>query len=328
MAKTAFVTGGTGFLGLNLIEQLVEAGWRVIALHRVGSNLKYLTPLRVEPAVGDICDAASVMAAMPESVDAVFHVAGDVSLWSRGNAQQDRVNIDGTRNVAEAALAKQARRFIHTSSIAAYGLFDGCIDETAPQLGAKSWINYQRSKYAAEEVVRAALSRGLDVVIMNPTGIMGHGDVSAWGRIIRLICSEKLPGMPPGSGSFCHAGEVAKAHIAAVERGRRGENYLLGGTDSSYLALAAIIGEVTGHTVPSRPTPAFVLRIVGKLGEWGSIFTGKAPTLTPESAAMVTRDRKCDSSKAMRELGYRAVDLRSMVKESYDWLKQEDVLAI
>src|SRR5512139_2269299 len=106
MAETGFVTGATGFVGLNLVEQLLARGWRVIALHRAGSDLKYLARMRAERAVGDVTDADSLMRALPEGVDAVFHVAGDVSLWSRRNAAQDRINIEGTRNMVGAALAR------------------------------------------------------------------------------------------------------------------------------------------------------------------------------------------------------------------------------
>jgi dihydroflavonol-4-reductase len=328
MSKTAFVTGGTGFLGLNLVERLVQDRWRVIALHRADSNLKHLKRLQVELACGDIVDSRSLLESMPHGVDAVFHAAGDTSLWSRGDAQQDRVNVGGTRNVVEAALARKAGRLVHTSSISAYGTFRGRVDENSPQLGGQSWINYQRSKFAAEEIVRGAVTRGLDAVILNPAGIVGHGDVNGWARIIRLACAGKLPGVPPGVGSFCHSVEVANAHIAAAEGGTVGGNYLLGGTDATYVELAAIVGEIAGCEVPSRPTPAVVLRALGLLGAWASYFTAKAPTLTPESAYMVSIRRTCDSAKAMRELGYRAVDLKTMVADSYVWLKHEGLLAI
>jgi dihydroflavonol-4-reductase len=328
VSKTAFVTGGTGFLGLNLIEQLAEGGWRVIALHRANSNLKYLKRLAIDFAEGDVTDAPSVRAAMPRDVDAVFHIAGDTSLWSRGDAQQDRVNIGGTYNVVEAALTCNAKRLIHTSSISAYGMYQGRLTEDMQQLGGESWVNYQRSKFAAELVVRDGIRRGLDAVIMNPASILGRGDTVGWARIIRLVCAGKLPGIPPGAGCFCDVREVAKAHITAVGRGRRGENYILGGTDASFLQLVKTIGAVTGSHVPFCTTPAIILRLMGRVGVMVSHFTGRAPTLTPESASVVIMERSCDSSKAMSELEYRAVDLRSMVEQSYEWLKQEGLLKI
>jgi dihydroflavonol-4-reductase len=326
MARTAFVTGSTGFLGINLIEQLIQQGWRVLALHRPSSEMKYLKRFRVEAIQGDINDPSSLARGMPANLDAVFHVAGDTNMWSRRNAEQDRVNIDGTRNMVEAALRAKAKRFVLTSSISAYGIHQGKIDETAEQRGRVSWINYQRSKFLSEEEVRKGIARGLDAVIVNPASIFGPYDTSSWARLIQLIYTGKLPGIPPGALSFCHSREVAKAHIAAAERGRTGENYLLGGYDASFLELVKTIGEVTGRKVPAKPTPPAALFVVSQIGNWISYLTGKPPSITPEMVRMVTRNMYCDSSKAERELGFHAVSLRTMVEDSVNWLKHEGML--
>ena len=326
MPRTAFVTGATGFVGLNLVEELLAQGWRVIALHRAGANLTYLRRLPAARAVGDVTHAASVRRAMPQDVDAVFHVAGDTSLWSRRNAEQDRVNIDGTRNVVGAALEKRARRFVHTSSISAYGLQRGRIDERAAQLGGVSPVNYQRSKYLAEEAVRAGLARGLNAVILNPAGILGRYDTRNYARLVTMVASGTLPGVPPGSLSFCHAREVARAHVAAAAQGRTGENYLLGGTDASFLELVREIGAALGKPVPRRATPGWVLRLLGALGAARGALTGKPPVLSPEAARMATRVVSCDCAKATRELGFQAVPLGEMVRDCVAWLAAEGML--
>jgi dihydroflavonol-4-reductase len=326
MARVAFVTGANGFVGLNLVEQLLAQGWRVVALHRAGSDIKYLARMGAERAVGDVTDPASLMRALPEGVDAVYHVAGDTNLWSRRNAAQDRIHIDGTRNVVEVALARRARRFVHTSSISAYGLQHGRLDEHTPQRGKDSWVNYNRSKHLAEEEVRAGLARGLDAVILNPGAILGPFDTRNYARLVLLVAAGKLPGVPPGALPFCHVREVARAHIAAFERGRRGENYLLGGTDARFVELVQAIGDALGKPVPSRPTPGWVLYVIGAIGVLGGALSGSTPTLTPETARQATRELTCDSSKAMRELGYRAVPLREMVADCVDWLAAEGLL--
>ncbi|MDA8107578.1 MAG: SDR family oxidoreductase [Betaproteobacteria bacterium] len=326
MARTAFVTGATGFVGLNLVEALAREGWRVLALHRPESDLKHLARLPAERVLGDVTDRALLERALPTGVDAVFHAAGDTSLWSRRNAHQDLVNIEGTRNMVEAALARRARRFVHTSSISAYGMVSGRIDERTEQRGGESWVNYQRSKFLGEREVRGALARGLDAVILNPAGIIGPYDTRNWARMIRFACAGKLPGVPPGASSFCHVREVARAHIAAVERGRRGESYLLGGADASFLELVRTIGEVTGCKVPARPLPAWLLRALARLAQWTSYATGRAPTLSPEAVALATRRITCDCTKAERELGFRPVPLRAMVEDSVAWLEREGLL--
>lgn len=326
MTKTAFVTGSTGFIGLNLIEQLTVQGWQVRALHRSDSNIEYLRRFPVERVEGDILDPASLARSIPPNVDAVFHVAGSTNMWSRRNAAQDRINIDGTRHAVEAALAAGARRFVHTSSISAYGNHKGRIDETAEQRGRTSWINYQRSKFYSEEEVRKGIAKGLDAVIINPASVFGPYDTSSWARLIRLIYTGKLPGVPPGALSFCHSREVAKAHVAAAERGHTGENYLLGGRDATLLELAQVIGEATGRRVPNKVAPAPLLFVVSRIANWLSYVTGKRPDITPEAVGQAIRRMYCDSSKAERELGYRSVDLRTMVTDSVEWLRREGYL--
>lgn len=323
MKRLAYVTGSNGFLGINLCAELIRQDWRVLALHRRSSDTRYLDRVAVEKVEGDINDPASLARTLPRGVDAVFHVAGSTSLWSRQNAEQDRINIEGTRNVAAAALAAGARRFVHTSSISAWGICNGRIDETTEQIGDRSPVNYQRSKFAAEIEVRNAIARGLDAVILNPAGILGPYDTTGYARLFRLIWAGALPGVPPGYGSFCDVREVARAHVAAAERGRTGERYLLGGTDASYLDLVKVIGELAGRPVPARTTPAWLLKAVAAAGEFKSAFTGRQPDLTREAATMATRKLSCDCAKAKRELGFTEVPLQQMAGDCFRWMKQE-----
>jgi nucleoside-diphosphate-sugar epimerase len=169
---TAFVTGATGFLGLNVVDVLLAEGWSVVALHRATSRAKTVERLRargVTLAEGALDDRSSLIRGIPGGCDAVFHVAGNTNMWSRANAQQTRDNVDGTRNVIDAALEKKARRFVHTSSVAVWGHQPRVpFDETAPVLGAQSTMNYARSKLTGENEVKAAIARGLDPVVLNP----------------------------------------------------------------------------------------------------------------------------------------------------------------
>jgi len=326
MPDSAFVTGATGFVGLNLVEALLREGWNVTAMHRRGSDLTYLRRLPAQRVEGDVVDAASVREAMPEGVDVVFHVAGDTGLWSGNNAAQDRINIQGTRHVVEAALARRARRFLHTSTVSVYGLQAGRIDERSPQLGLRSPINYQRSKLRAEGEVRAAIARGLDAVFLNPPGIIGRYDARGYARLFRLIAERRLPGVPGGARSFCDARAVADAHLSAAIRGRTGENYLLGGSDASLLDLVDEIGAALGRPVPMRPTPAWILRALGMAGAIRGRISGKAPEVTPEVVRLATTTTFCDCSKAVRELGFRIVPLRDMVADCAAWMAAEGLL--
>jgi dihydroflavonol-4-reductase len=324
--RTAFVTGGTGFVGINIVDALLADGWSVTALHRATADVGELTERGVALAAGDITDPASLKAAIPKDVNAVFHAAASLSMWSRKNAEQEAINVGGTKNVVEAALAAGAKKFIHTSSVSVYGLQTGRIDETAEKQGRTSWLGYQRTKYLAEEQVLAGIERGLPAVIMNPCSIIGAHDKTGWARIIRMIAADALPGVPPGSCSFAPVRAVAAAHVAAVDKGRVGENYLLGGVDDSYLSFVRIAGEQLGRKVSDTPMAPWKLRLFGRILAGVAAITGKEPRVTPEGAALASRNLFADSSKAERELGYKTVTLEAMVRESIDWLRGEGLI--
>ncbi len=319
----AFVTGATGFVGHNLVIALREAGWDVVALARPGSDTRHFAPLGVEPREGTITVAQSVLAAMPDEVDAVFHVAGSTSLWKQGDAEQTLVNVAGTANVVRAAIARRARRLVHTSSVGAYGHHHARIDESTPSNAASSWINYIRTKHAAELEVLRGIGEGLDAVIINPPHIVGPHDRHNWARLIRLVRDGKLPGVPPGGGSWCHAREVARAHLAALERGRTGEHYILGGTDATFLEAIQTIGRLVGRSVPRKPLPAFVLKSVALANELAAHVTRREPDITPEGAALVCERILTDCSKAVRELGYRPVSLEVMLSDCWEWMQRD-----
>ncbi|NOY94707.1 MAG: NAD-dependent epimerase/dehydratase family protein [Deltaproteobacteria bacterium] len=324
---TAYVTGATGFLGLNLVEHLLARGFRVVAAHRESSDLRYLSRFDVERVVADVTDADAVLASMPEAVDLVFHVAGDTSLW-RGDAErQARINVDGTRNVVDAALERRAGRFVHTSTGSVYGLRRGRITEESPSLALQSGVGYMRTKWLAEQVVREGMARGLDAVMLQPAAIVGPYDTRNWGRMIRLVANKTLPGVPPGSQSFAHVREVVKAHLVAAERAATGERFLLAGTDASYMEFVRVIVAETGGRAPRFTTPLPVLRALARLAELRSRFTHEAPDITPEAVRLLGRDAVRDSSKAVRELDYGVVPLEEMVRDAISWLRAEGLIA-
>ena len=146
-------------------------------------------------------------------------------------------------------------RFILTSSIAAFGFQAERITEDTTSTALDSSINYFRTKRLAELEVLQAVERGLDAVILNPANIIGRYDASGWSRFFKLIEEGRLPGVPPGSGSFCHAREVARAHVTAFERGQAGHHYLLGGVDATFLEVVQRIGALLDRPVPKRPIP-------------------------------------------------------------------------
>ena len=321
--RTAFVTGGTGFVGLNLIKELMIRDWDVTALHRPSSNLKFLNRFRPRLVVAEITDSAALASAIPKGTDTVFHVAGNTSMWRKGDAEQWRDNVDGTRNVVEAALASGVRRLIVTSSISAYGPVSGEVTEETPSRAANSRVNYQRSKWQAQEIALAALARGLEVVVMQPGAIMGPYDVGTWSRVFIMVRDGKLPGVPPAQLTFTHVRECVAAHIAAADKGENGGKYLLGGENKTMLDLVREVSALLKKPAPEKEMSPILLRAIAAGGDFVSNFTGKQPPITREMADSFGRELKVASAKAQRELGYRVVALKDMVKDCYDWMVAE-----
>ena len=327
MSHQAFVTGASGFVGSNLVRELHHQGWQIHVLVRPGSSLEDIADVPMQVHWGDIVSSASVRDAMPPGVDAVFHVAASTNVWSGNNDDQDRINIGGTRDVIEAAVAARAGRFIHTSSFTTWGFQDVTITEHSPRTADSDWINYVRTKYIAEQLVEEAVRSGrLDAVILNPGHILGPGDRRNWSRMISLVDKGKLPGVPPGSGPFADVREVARAHIQAFHKGESGEKYLLGGEVVSFMEVIRITGDILSRKVPGKPTPAWVMKAAARVYSLWSMMTGREPDLTPESAAMITRSLLCDSSRAQRELDYRFTPVESLLRETIEWMRSAGML--
>lgn len=324
---TAFVTGATGFVGSHVARELHRQGWAVHVLARPTSSLDDVSDVPVTVHLGDVVDADSVRAAMPRSVDGVFHVAASTNLWSRNNDQQTRINIEGTRNLLSAAQVAGARRFIHTSSFVSWGFQDHVITEDRPRTDATDWINYVRTKHLSEQMVLdVAASGNVDAVVLNPGNVLGPGDRHNWSRLFRMVARRALPGAPPGGGNFCDVREVARAHVQAWHDGGTGQRYLLGGEFASYLQVIALAGELLGVPVPGRPTPAWILAAVARAKGALAAVTGREPDMTPEEAAIIAHNIRCDSGKAQRELGYRTMPMREMVADTIDWMTEKGLL--
>jgi len=325
-----FITGATGFLGTNLVHLLVEQGAEITAIKRTASDLSAFENMPINWQLGDVLDQESLRSACPQSVDVVFHIAADTNMWSANNEQQSKVNLQGTSNMIEVALEKKAGRFIHTSSIAAYGLHeDDVITEETPQRGDQCFANYYQTKFHSEQLVRKAVDEmGLDAVILNPCHLVGPWDRHNWSQMLTMVANEKLPGVPPGYGSFCHISEIAKAHISAAKVGRKGENYILSGVDASFVEFVQTIGRLLDKKVPNNAMPHWLLKIVGHLSAFFARFTGKEPDMTPEKVLIVSEVLKVSSIKAQQELGYNVdISLEQMLSDCYQWMKEKNLIA-
>lgn len=324
---TALVTGATGFLGGHLVRTLIDRGIAVRALYRNEASLSGLKDLPIEPRRGDVTDPDSLAAAMDGRLDYVFHVAASTASWRPQFLEQTRINVEGTRNVVAAAMNANVRRLIHTSTVAVYGFTEQVISEDSPHLGRDSWVNYARTKALGEDEVHAGIQRGLNAVIVNPTHILGPGDTQTWAKMFMLVDQQKLPGVPPGIGSFIDVRVAAKAHLTAAERGRSGENYLLGGEEVSFLDLVQNIGRQLGRPTPRRAVPAFLLRGLSRASDAFSRVTGKEPDITPEAVEFVCHQMHCDLGKAQRELDLTVTPIYHLIADTIAWLREQNLVA-
>lgn len=327
MAKMAFVTGGTGFVGLNVIKRLVESGWQVTALHRRSSDVSILSRFPVALVTGDLVDYDSILAAMPQDLDAVFHVASDLNFQAARNDAQTQTNVAGTKHMVQAASARRAARFIYTSTLATYGVHDGIVTERTPQTAGASTLNYARSKYLAEEVVRDAAQRGLHTSIINSGGILGPYDRTTWGAFFFLVKAGLVPYAPErGVMTWSHVDDVAAAHEAAVSTGQAGANYILGGAENDLYTVLELMAELLDVPLTTRKLPYELIRRYAQVQAEIADFFDEPTIYTPDVMDVFAASYRCDDTRARRELGYRSRSLREMVSDSYAWLKDEGLL--
>ncbi len=324
--RHAFVTGATGFLGGRLVERLCADGGQVTALRRASSTLGPLADLPITWVEADLTDAEALGAVMPPDLDVVFHVAADTAHERRHDERQNRTNIEGTRAICAAALDRGARRLVHTSSVAAFGLHAVRFDESVGSTALDTPINYFHSKFHAERAVDEAIDRGLDAVVLNPANIVGPGDQQGWIRVFGLVARGELPGVGPGTATWCHVDDVVAAHLAAVSRGERGERFLLGGPEATFLEFAQAIAAEVGGKAPAKALPAWLLRIMGHLKPPVDRLLGREVDLTPELALLVSSDIRCDSSRAVEVLDYRITPLGEIVRDTAEWMRSEGLL--
>ena len=318
------VTGASGFLGTNLVHELVKAGWDVKVIVREKANIKYISTLAIEIIKGDITNQ-TVLDAACEGCDYVFHVAGDTSFWKKNFEKQRVINTDVPSMIAEACLKNKVKRLIHTSTVDIFGCNpNGVADETWTDYNfANTGYNYSDTKREGEKRVLEYNKKGLEVVVVYPGSMIGPYDFTLqYGRLFFELRDGKVPGCPAGGASFCHVTEVAKAEIAAALKGVPGEGYICAGENISYKALFDLIAGKFGKKAPGLILGRGLFVLYGRVMQFISNFTGQAPEMDPGNARYMSINAWYDSSKAIKELDYKMVSMQQMIDDAYDWYKE------
>jgi dihydroflavonol-4-reductase len=321
----AFVTGATGFVGSHVGRVLAEQGADLRLLVRSGSDLRNVQALKADRVVGDLRDPESIERAM-SGCDVVFHVAADYRLWVREPEQMYRANVEGTRAVLNAARKNHVRRVVYTSSVATMGFTSNGrpADEDSTVSLGNMIGHYKRSKFMAEEVALEAGRSGMDVVVVNPSTPVGEQDIkpTPTGRIVVDFLKKKFPAYVDTGLNLVDVTECARGHVAALEKGRSGERYILGGENLTLKQILDKLGAITGLPSPRVRVPYFVALATGVVDEvvTGRIL-GREPRATIDAVRMGRKKMFVSSAKAERELGWKSVAVDDALRRAVEWFQ-------
>jgi dihydroflavonol-4-reductase len=348
----AFVTGATGFLGSHVARVLAEQGAELRLLVRPSSDLRNIDGLNADRVVGDLRDSASIEKAL-SGCDVVFHVAADYRLWVRDPVEMYRSNVEGTRCLLEAARKRGVRRVVYTSSVATMGFISNraaaelrsawtlrlrsgqahegarphtsaVADEKSPVSLAGMIGHYKRSKFMAEQVAVEAAKSGVDVVVVNPTTPIGERDIkpTPTGRIVVDFLKRKFPAYVETGLNLVDATECARGHVQALEKGRSGERYILGGENLTLKQILDRLAAITSLPSPTVKLPYIFALAAGVVDEvvTGRLL-GREPRATIDAVRMGRKMMFVSSAKAERELGWRMVPVDAALRRSVDWFR-------
>ncbi|MBD0264617.1 MAG: NAD-dependent epimerase/dehydratase family protein [Tolypothrix sp. Co-bin9] len=320
-SKSVFVTGGTGFIGANLVRLLLQEGYSVKALVRPDSNLGNLKELELEIVKGDLNDLN--LWQQMRGCQYLFHVAAHYSLWQKDREALYQNNVLGTRNVLAAAQKAGIERTVYTSSVAAIGAgkFDKVVDETYQSPVEELVGDYKKSKFLAEQEAMLAASRGQEVVVVNPSSPIGPLDIkpTPTGDIILRFLRRQMPAYLDTGLNFIDVRDVAWGHLLALQKGKSGDRYILGHQNLSLKQLLDELESITGLSAPQRTVPAWLPLSVAWIDEKILAPLGKEPSVPLDGVRMAKQRMYYNASKAVRELNLPQSSLNRALKDAVDW---------
>jgi len=326
MGARVFITGGSGFLGYAILGRLVKEGRPVVALARSASTARTLRELGAQVIEGDVLDPGRLVEGM-QSCEVVYHVAGVNELCLPDPSPMFAVNVEGSRNVVEAAAEAAVRRVVYTSSAATLGEVKGTVgDEESPHRG--SFLSeYERSKYEAERAIREAAERlGVDVVYVLPSSVQGPGRIGGTARLLLDFVNGKLKTAVDTRLSLISIADCTEGHILAEAKGRPGERYVLNGATLTVREALAILSAVTGLTDRPRFLPPFVAMGGATVVERVARMRGRRPPFCREMVRTLLHGHAYDGSKASRELGLQYTPIRELLRTAVDWYVKQGMI--
>ena len=325
-----FVTGASGFVGSNLVHELIARGHRVKLLLREKTDTRALDGLRYEEVTGDLLDPRMLMREM-EGCDWCFHVAASYHLWLRRYKPMYETNVTGTLNVLEAAGKAGCRRIVYTSTVGCIGLpkIENTViipaTESQNIYGEQLGNHYKRSKWQAEEIAVKLARNGLPIVIVNPSAPIGPRDVkpTPTGQLILDFLNHKLPAYIDTGLNWVHVRDVAIGHILAAEKGQMGERYILGNAQGNWTMeqTLRVLSEITGIPAPKTQIPRWFALAAGHVNEAFSFITGIPPKVPVAGVRMAKYKMWFDPSRAIRELGMPQTPPKQALADAVEWFR-------
>lgn len=321
---TTLVTGATGFVGSAVVRCLLDAGHQVRVMVRAQSPRTNIQDLDVEIVTADLTQTDTLLNAI-KGCDILFHVAADYRLWVRDSNVLYRVNVEGTRNLMQAAIDAGVSKIVYTSSVATLGLkSDGTpADENTPVSFANMIGHYKRSKYLAEQAVQQMIAeQNLPAIIVNPSTPIGPRDIrpTPTGRMVLDAACGRMPAYVDTGLNVVHVDDVAKGHLLALQHGQIGERYILGGHDMTLQQIFDIIADITDRTAPKIKLPHNLVLPIAYLSEaWAWLTRGPEPRATVDGVRMSKKLMYFSSDKARQVLGYKPRPADEALSDAINW---------
>lgn len=317
------VTGATGFVGSAVVLRLLKRGEAVRVLVRPGADLRNLQGLRVEIVHGDLRDPGSLDRAM-DGCRRLYHVAASYKLWAPDPRELYETNVQGTKNILEAARKARVARVVYTSTVGALGTASdgGPGTEETPVSFQEMVGHYKRSKFLAEEVARRLAGEGLPVVIVNPSTPVGPRDVkpTPTGKLIVDFLNGKMFGYLDTGLNLIDVDDVGEGHLLAAERGKVGERYILGHKNLTLQEIFGILSRITGLKAPTLKLPHWAVLPLAYVNKWIADWITKSPPLIPlEGVKMAKKSMFFDASKAVKELGLPQTPVEEALEKAVRW---------
>jgi dihydroflavonol-4-reductase len=323
----AFVTGATGFIGANIVRELLKDGTKVRVLARPGSDRRNLAGLDIEIWEGDLSDRGSLIKGL-SGCQTLFHAAADYRLWTRSPAAMYDVNVGGTRTILAAALAAGTEKVVYTSSVGTLGNpGDGTpgVERTPVDFGQMVG-DYKKSKFLAERAAEEFLPQGLPLVIVNPSTPVGPMDIkpTPTGKIIVDFLNRKMPAYLDTGLNLLDVEACARGHILAAQKGRIGEKYILGNENLTLARILAMLSEITGLRAPRVRLPYLPILWAAYANQALSAVTGKEPLIPLAGVRMAAKFMYFDPGKAVAELGLPLTPVRQSLERAVVWFRSHD----